>query len=63
MPHLGVIGGAASGGQYNAAAAAMAAVAQASALEGPRLIRCDVCNVTFAADAGMQQHLAVRARR
>ena len=53
-------GGTALGGSYNAAAAAMAAVAQASALTGPRLVRCDVCNATFAGDADMQQHLQAR---
>ena len=52
-------GGTALGGSYNAAAAAMAAVAQASALTGPRVVRCDVCNATFAGDADMQQHLQV----
>ena len=55
-PHAG---GTALGGSYNAAAAAMAAVAQASALTGPRLVRCDVCNATFSGDADMQQHLQV----
>ncbi len=54
-------GGTALGGSYNAAAAAMAAVAQASALTGPRVVRCDVCNATFAGDADMQQHLQARA--
>jgi len=58
VPHAG---GTALGGSYNAAAAAMAAVAQASALTGPRVVRCDVCNATFAGDADMQQHLQARA--
>ena len=53
-------GGTALGGSYNAAAAAMAAVAQASALTGPRAVRCNVCSATFAGDADMQQHLQVR---
>ena len=56
-------GGTALGGSYNAAAAAMAAVAQASALTGPRLVRCDVCNATFSGDADMQQHLQASVLR
>ncbi|KAK9824594.1 hypothetical protein WJX72_011561 [[Myrmecia] bisecta] len=40
-----------------AAAAATAAVAQASALEGPRILRCDACKATFRSEAQLQQHI------
>lgn len=51
-------GGAAVGGGKDASSAARAAVASATALDGPNLMRCDACSVSFAVESQMMQHLA-----
>ncbi|KAK9866198.1 hypothetical protein WJX84_003166 [Apatococcus fuscideae] len=38
------------------AAAALAAVADASSLQGPTILRCEPCQATFATEAMLQQH-------
>ncbi|GAB4815632.1 hypothetical protein N2152v2_008088 [Parachlorella kessleri] len=51
----------ATGGvQWGSAAAAVAAASQ---LGGPQILRCELCNATFASDALMQQHLEGPAHR
>lgn len=50
--------GVAVGGSKDASSAARAAVASASALDGPNLMYCDVCSVSFAVESQIMQHLA-----